>query len=85
MNGVISDHARDMLGSMAPETMSASGARRVLGRIDTEINIRHKGVADSLHEAAGAQLPVTSTHQVGNAPAPPGAADDVPAGFHRLN
>lgn len=86
MNGVISDHARDLVNGMAPENMSASGARRVLNRIDTEIGIRHKGVANSLNEAANAQLPVISPHQPANAPAAAGASDDnLPPGFHRLN
>lgn len=86
MNGVISDHARDLVNGMAPETMSSTGARRVLNRIDTEIGIRHQGVVNSLNEAAAAQLPVISPHQPGNAPAAAGASDDgLPPGFHRLN
>jgi len=85
MNGVISDHARTMLGQMAPETMSASQARQVLGRIDTEISIRRQGVHNSLNEAAAAQLPVSSPHTDGNVPAPTGAAGALPTGFHALN
>jgi hypothetical protein len=89
MNGVISDHARDLVNSMAPENMSASGARRVINRIDTEIGIRRQGVHNSINEAAAAQGPVISHHQPGNLPAPPNAASpagaDLPPGFHALN
>ena len=86
MNGVISDHARDMVNGMAPENMSATQARRVINRIDTEVNIRHQGVHNSLNEAASAQLPVISPHTPGNTPAPAGASDEnLPPGFHRAN
>ena len=85
MNGVISDHARDMVNGMAPETMTGSQARRVLARIDTETNIRRQGVHNSLTEAAASQLPVISPHQPGNNPAPPAAGADLPPGFHALN
>jgi hypothetical protein len=87
MNGVISDHARKDVEAMAPSTMTASNARRVLNRIDVELSVRHKGTEDSLNEAARAQLPVTS-HQPGNAPGGvAGAADnsDLPPGMHRVN
>jgi hypothetical protein len=89
MNGVISDHARDLVNSMAPENMSASGARRVINRIDTEVGIRRQGVHNSINEAAAAQGPVISHQQPGNVPAPPNAASptgvDLPPGFHALN
>lgn len=87
MNGVISDHARELVNGMAPENMSSSGARRVINRIDTEIGIRHKGVVNSVNEAAAAQLPVISQHTPGNVPstAPPSGGDDLPPGFTRKN
>jgi hypothetical protein len=85
MNGVISDHARDMVAGMAPENMSASGARRVISRIDTETSIRRLGVHNSLNEAAAAQLPVSSPHTDGNVPAPTGTAGALPVGFHAVN
>jgi len=89
MNGVISDHARSEVEGMAPETMSASGARRVLNRVNIETDIRRRGVHNSMMEAAAAQLPVISQHQPGNVPPPAGetgtADDGLPAGFHRLN
>lgn len=85
MNGVISDHARADIQGMAPESMSASGARRVLNRVQTEIGIRRQGAHDSMEEAANAQRPVISA-QPGNKPPPSGADDTgLPPGFTRLN
>jgi hypothetical protein len=89
MNGVISDHARGDVQGMAPESMSTSQARRVISRVDTELQLRRHGAQGSLDEAAAAQLPVISQHQPGNTPAPAntqGTQDtSLPPGFHRLN
>ncbi len=88
MNGVVSDHSRELLGGMAPETMSSHGARRVLNRIEVETNIRRQGVQHSLEEAAGAQLPVISTPRAGAGPAPAatgGGGGGAPAGLTLVN
>lgn len=87
MNGVVSDNSRELLGSMAPETMSSSGARRVINRIGIETDIRRQGVQHSLEEAAGAQLPVISTPRAA-APSggtPPAGKGGAPAGLTLLN
>lgn len=87
MNGVISDHARGDIQGMAPETMSASGARRVLNRVNMEIDIRRQGAHSSLEEAANAQRPVVPSQPHNLPPAASGSTDDtgLPPGFHRLN
>jgi hypothetical protein len=84
MNGVISDHARKDVEGMAPNTMTASNARRVLNRIDIEIGMRHQGVQNSLESAAHAQLPVISDAQPNNATAGAGT-DDLPPGMRHMN
>jgi hypothetical protein len=74
MNGVVSDKSRGDVQSMAPETMSSSNARRVLNRIDVELNLRRQGVENALQSGAEAQLPVISAHPRGVTPVAPAAA-----------
>jgi len=85
MNGVISDHARADIQGMTPETMSASGARRVLNRIEIETNIRRDAVRHSEIEAAGQQLPVISIPRGGAAPAGGLVGNGAPAGLTVVN
>jgi hypothetical protein len=76
MNGVVSDHARQEAAGMAPETMSASQAKRIVNRIFVEMGIRRQGVQNALDESVGNQAAATTAGK-GKA-APQGGAGSQP-------